>query len=136
MVIPSFVKQGLLGNPITVFGDGTQTRCFTYVSDVVAQLVALAQDDRAIGQVYNIGNDREEVTILELARRVKQRTGGRSAIELVPYDRAYEEGFEDMQRRVPDLGKLRALTGYEPKVGLDEILDRVTDYFTSDATRL
>jgi UDP-glucose 4-epimerase len=136
MVIPNFVKQGMLGNPITVFGDGTQTRCFTYVSDVVTQLVALAKDDRAVGQVYNVGNDREEVTILELARRVKQRTGGRSAVELVPYDRAYEEGFEDMQRRVPDLGKLRALTGYEPKVGLDEILDRVTEYFTSDATRL
>jgi UDP-glucose 4-epimerase len=98
--------------------------------------MALAEDDRAVGQVWNVGNDREEVTILELARRVKQRTGGRSAIELVPYDRAYEEGFEDMQRRVPDLSKLRALTGYEPKVGLDEILERVTEYFTSDATRL
>jgi len=136
MVIPNFVKQGLLGNPITVFGDGTQTRCFTYVSDVVGQLIALAEDDRAVGQVFNIGNDREEVSILELARRVKERTGGRSAIELVPYDRAYEEGFEDMQRRVPDLSKLRTLTGYEPKVGLDEILERVTAYFTSDATRL
>jgi len=136
MVIPNFVKQGLLGNPITVFGDGTQTRCFTYVSDVVGQLIALAEDDRAVGQVFNIGNDREEGSILELARRVKERTGGRSAIELVPYDRAYEEGFEDMQRRVPDLSKLRTLTGYEPKVGLDEILERVTAYFTSDATRL
>ena len=86
--------------------------------------------------MFNVGNDREEVTIIELARRVKERTGGRSAIELVPYDQAYEEGFEDMLRRVPDLAKLRALTGYEPKVGLDEILERVVHYFTSDATRL
>jgi UDP-glucose 4-epimerase len=136
MVIPNFVKQGLLGNPITVFGDGSQTRCFTYVSDVVGQLLALALDERAVGQVFNVGNDREEVTILELARRVREKTGGRSAIELVPYDKAYEEGFEDMLRRVPDLQKLRGLTGYEPKVGLDEILDRVIAYFTSDATRL
>jgi len=136
MVIPNFVKQGLLGHPITVFGDGTQTRCFTYVSDVVGQLIALALDERAVGEVFNVGNDREEVTILELARRVKQRTDGKSTIELVPYDKAYEEGFEDMLRRVPDLSKLRALTGYEPKVGLDEILERVVDYFTSDATRL
>jgi UDP-glucose 4-epimerase len=136
MVIPNFVKQGLLGNPITVYGDGNQTRCFTYVSDVVGQLVALAKDERAVGRVFNVGNDREEVSIMELARRVKDKTGGRSAIELVPYDKAYEEGFEDMLRRVPDLSRLRALTGYEPQVGLDEILDRVTAYFTSDATRL
>jgi UDP-glucose 4-epimerase len=130
------VKQGLLGNPITVYGDGSQTRCFTYVSDVVGQLVALAVEEKAVGQVWNVGNDREEVSILELAKRVMERTGGRSAIEMVPYDKAYEEGFEDMHRRVPDLAKLRKLTGYEPRVGLDEILERVTDYFTSDATRL
>jgi len=134
MVVPSFVKQALLGHPITVYGDGSQTRCFTYVSDVVSQLVALAQDERAVGGVWNVGNDREEITILELARRVKQRTASKSAIELVPYERAYEEGFEDMQRRVPDLGKLRELTGYEPQVMLDEVIDRVTAYFTSDAT--
>ena len=136
MVIPSFVKQALLGHPVTVYGDGTQTRCFTYVTDVVGQLVALAEDERAVGGVWNIGNDRDEVTILELARRVVARTGSRSPIELVPYDRAYEEGFEDMLRRVPDLSKLRGLTGYEPKVQLDEILDRVVSYFMSDATRL
>ena len=135
MVIPNFVKQALLGNPLSVYGDGTQTRCFTYVTDVVGQLVALAEEPRAVGEVWNIGNDREEVTILDLARRVVARTGSRSPVELVPYDRAYEEGFEDMLRRVPDLSKLRALTGYEPKVHLDEILDRVIAYFTSDATR-
>ncbi|MGE5125673.1 MAG: GDP-mannose 4,6-dehydratase [Betaproteobacteria bacterium] len=136
MVVPGFVKQALLGHPLTVYGDGTQTRCFTFVSDVVGQLLALAQDERAVGEVFNIGNDREEVTILELARRVKERSGSRSPIELVPYERAYEEGFEDMQRRVPDLSKLRALTGYEPRVPLDEVIDRVVAYFTQDATRL
>jgi UDP-glucose 4-epimerase len=136
MVVPNFVKQALLGHPLGVFGDGTQTRCFTYVTDVVGQLIALAEEPRAVGEVWNVGNDREEVTIHDLARRVVRRTSSRSAIELVPYDRAYEEGFEDMLRRVPDLSKLRALTGYEPKVNLDEILDRVVTYFTSDATRL
>ena len=135
MVIPSFVKQALQGRPITVFGDGTQSRCFTYVSDVVEQLVALAEEPRALGEVFNVGNDREEITIGDLARRVKARTGAKSEVVLVPYDQAYEEGFEDMQRRVPDLSKLKALTGYAPKVQLDEILDRVIAHFTSDAGR-
>jgi UDP-glucose 4-epimerase len=98
--------------------------------------VALAEAPGAVGQVFNVGNDREEITILDLAKRVKSRAASESAIDLVPYDKAYEEGFEDMQRRVPDLSKLRALTGYEPQVQLDEILDRVVAYFTSDATRL
>jgi UDP-glucose 4-epimerase len=136
MVIPNLVKQALLGHPLTVYGDGSQTRCFTYVSDVVGQLLALAGEPRAVGEVWNVGNDREEVTILELARRVKARTGSTGEVVLVPYDQAYEEGFEDMKRRVPDLSKLRALTGYEPRVHLDEILDRVVGYFTQDATRL
>jgi UDP-glucose 4-epimerase len=135
MVIPSFVKQALQGRPLTVFGDGTQSRCFTYVSDVVEQLVALAEEPRAVGEVFNVGNDRDEITIGDLARRVKARTGAKSEVVLVPYDQAYEEGFEDMQRRVPDLAKLRALTGYVPKVQLDEILDRVIAHFTSDAGR-
>jgi UDP-glucose 4-epimerase len=136
MVVPNFVKQALLGHPLTVFGDGRQSRCFTYVSDVVDVLLKLADDPAAVGEVFNIGNDREEVTMLDLARRVKERTGSRSEIVMVPYDQAYEEGFEDMQRRVPDVSKLRRLTGYEPKVHLDEILDRVIDYFTSDKGRV
>jgi UDP-glucose 4-epimerase len=136
MVIPNFVKQALLGHPLTVYGDGTQRRCFSYVTDIVGQLIALAGEERAIGEVWNIGNDREEVTIRELAERVKARTGAKSEIVLVPYDRAYEEGFEDMLRRVPDLSKIRSLTGYEPQVALDGILDRVIAYFTQDATRL
>jgi UDP-glucose 4-epimerase len=136
MVIPNFVKQAVMGHPITVYGDGTQSRCFTYVSDVVGALVQLAENDAAVGEVLNIGNDHEEVTILELARRVKERTASKSAIEMVPYDKAYEEGFEDMPRRVPDLGKIRKLIGYEPRVHLDEILDRVAEYFTSDRARV
>ena len=136
MVIPNFVKQALLGHPVTVHGDGSQTRCFTDVSDVVGQLAALAEDPRAVGEVFNVGNDREEITILDLAKRVKSRAGSESEIVLVPYEKAYEEGFEDMRRRVPDLSKLRALTGYEPRVHLDEILDRVIAYYTSNATRL
>ncbi len=136
MVIPNFVKQALLSHPLTVHGDGTQTRCFTDVQDVVGQLAALADEPRAVGEVFNVGNDHEEVTILDLAKRVKERASSKSEIVLVPYEKAYEEGFEDMQRRVPDLSKLHALTGYEPQVSLDEILDRVIAYFTSDATRL
>jgi len=136
MVIPNFVKQALLGHPITVFGDGTQSRCFTYVGDVVGQLIAIVEHPDAVGEVFNIGNDREEITVLDLAKRVKQRTGSKSEIELVPYDKAYEEGFEDMPRRVPDLKKLRALTGYEPKVQLDEILDKVIAYFVSEKGRV
>ncbi len=136
MVIPNFVKQALLGHTLTVFGDGSQRRCFGYVTDVVSALIRLAEIPEAVGQVFNIGNDQEEVTILDLARRVKQRTGSASEIEIVPYDKAYEEGFEDMYRRIPDLSKLRRLSGYEPKVGLDEILDRVIAYFTSDVARV
>jgi UDP-glucose 4-epimerase len=136
MVIPNFVKQALLGHPLTVFGDGSQSRCFTFVSDVVWALLRLAEHPGAVGGVFNIGNEREEITILELARRVKERTGARSEIVLVPYDQAYEAGFEDMPRRVPDLSKLRSLTGYDPQVQLDEILDRVIAYFTSDGGRV
>jgi UDP-glucose 4-epimerase len=135
MVIPNFVKQAVLGHPLTVFGDGTQSRCFTYVTDVVGQLVRLAEHELAVGQVFNIGNDHEEITVRELAERIKARTGSRSEIVTIPYSQAYEEGFEDMPRRVPDLSKLRALTGYEPRVHLDEILDNVIAYFTSDRAR-
>jgi UDP-glucose 4-epimerase len=135
MVIPNFVKQALLGHPLTVFGDGTQSRCFTYISDVVEALIALADHPEAVGEVFNIGNGTDEVTILDLARRVKARAGSRSEITMIPYDKAYEEGFEDMPRRLPDTGKLCRLIGYEPKVHLDEILDRVIEYFRSDKAR-
>ena len=135
MVIPNFVKQALLGHPITVYGDGTQSRCFTYVGDVVGALISLVEHEGAVGQVFNVGNDTREISILELAQKVKERTQSASEIKIVPYDQAYEAGFEDMPRRVPDLTKIRALTGYQPKVDLDEILDHVIAYFTSDQAR-
>jgi UDP-glucose 4-epimerase len=127
MVIPTFVQQALTGQPITVYGDGQQARSFTYVGDVVHALVKLAQEPRAIGNVYNIGNS-EEVTIMELARRVKAMTASDSEIVLIPYDEAYEAGFEDMPRRVPDLTKIGALIGYKPTRKLDDILRDVIDH--------
>jgi UDP-glucose 4-epimerase len=128
MVIPNFVRQGLRGEPITVFGDGTQSRSFVYVGDVVRGLLALVAEPRAVGEVFNMGNP-EEVSIRELAERVRAMTGNRSSIVLVPYEQAYEKGFEDMPRRVPDIGKIRALVGFEPTVKLDEILRRVIESF-------
>jgi UDP-glucose 4-epimerase len=128
MVIPTLVRQALAGHPMTVFGDGTQSRSFTYVGDVVRAMVALINEPRAVGQVFNIGNG-NEITIGELAAKVKDMTASSSAIVRVPYDQAYEAGFEDMPRRVPDISKLHALVGYEPTVDLDEILTRVIDYF-------
>ena len=127
MVIPSFVGQALSGREITIFGDGTQTRCFTHVSDAVGALMRLAGDSRAVGEVYNIGSN-QEVSILELAQRVKHLTGSGSPIVFVPYDQAYEEGFEDMMRRVPDLSKINSLIGYTPKFSLDEMILGVIEY--------
>jgi UDP-glucose 4-epimerase len=124
MVVPNFVRQALGGQPITVFGDGTQSRSFTYVGDVVKAVVALINEPRAVGQVFNIGNGRE-ISIYDLAVRIKAMTGSASPIVKIPYDEAYEAGFEDMPRRVPDIAKIRALVGYEPSVELDEILTRV-----------
>jgi UDP-glucose 4-epimerase len=124
MVIPNFVRQALAGDPITVHGDGTQTRSFTYVGDVVSGLIALSQDPRARGQVFNIGNP-EEISILDLATRVRAACGSSSEIVRIPYDQAYEAGFEDMQRRVPDIGKIASLVGFRPTLGLDAILERV-----------
>jgi UDP-glucose 4-epimerase len=124
MVVPNFVRQALAGQPITVFGDGTQSRSFTYVGDVVRAMVALIDEPRAVGQVFNIGNGRE-ISIGALAERIKTMTGSSSPIVRIPYDQAYEAGFEDMPRRVPDISKIRALVGYEPTVELDEILTRV-----------
>jgi UDP-glucose 4-epimerase len=127
MVLPTFVRQALAGQPITVFGDGTQSRSFTYVGDVVDALIALALEPRAVGDVYNIGNT-DEISIRDLAEKVKAMTGSQSPIQLIPYDQAYEAGFEDMPRRVPDLTKLRDLIGYQPKVRLDEIVRRVIEH--------
>lgn len=127
MVVPNFVRQALDGNEITVYGDGSQSRCFTHVSDVVGGLMKLMENQQATGEVYNIGGD-QEVTILQLAERVKALTNSQSAITFLPYDQAYEAGFEDMQRRVPDTSKIRELIGYKPTFGLDEILHDVIAY--------
>ncbi len=128
MVIPNFVRLALAGEPITVFGDGTQSRSFTHVADVVGALVKLVAEPQAIGQVINIGCS-EEVTINALAERVKALTGSRSTIRRIPYDEAYESGFEDMPRRVPDLGKISAMIGYQTRFSLDDILTDVIEYF-------
>ena len=128
MVIPNFVRQALAGEPITVFGDGTQTRSFSHVADIVGALMKLVAEPKAIGQVINIGNT-EEVSILTLAERVRDVSGSKSVITLVPYDKAYESGFEDMPRRVPDLGKVESLIGYRPRYTLDDILKQVVEYF-------
>jgi UDP-glucose 4-epimerase len=127
MVIPTFVRQALCGEPITVYGDGTQTRSFTYVGDVVEALVKLMNAPEAVGQVFNVGNP-EEVSIAALAERIRELAASKSSIVLVPYDEAYDAGFEDMPRRVPSLEKIHALVGYQPTVGLDEILRRVIDH--------
>ncbi len=128
MVIPNFVRQALAGEPITVFGDGTQSRSFTHVADVVGALLKLVAEPKAVGQVINIGNT-EEVSIRHLAERVRELTGSASSIKLVPYDEAYESGFEDMPRRVPDLSKAERMIGYKPQHSLDDILVQVIDYF-------
>lgn len=127
MVIPTFVKQALSGRPITVYGDGAQTRCFGYVGDVVDALVKLMDHSDAVGQVFNIGSD-EEVSILELAKRIRQLTKSDSEVVFVPYDEAYEEGFEDMPRRIPDTAKIRELVGFKPRRNLDAILKSVIDF--------
>ena len=128
MVVPTFIKQALTGRPITIHGDGTQSRCFAHVSDVVRALVALMDHPGAVGEVFNIGSN-EEVTIRVLAERVKVLVQSDSEIITVPYERAYGEGFEDMPRRVPDTGKLERLIGDRPTRSLDEILKNVIEFF-------
>ncbi|GAA3201839.1 NAD-dependent epimerase/dehydratase family protein [Nonomuraea roseoviolacea] len=124
MVIPRFVQQALAGLPLTVHGDGTQTRCFAHVADVVDALLRLLGSPEAVGQTFNIGSA-QEVSILELAKLVIEHTGSTSGVDLVPYDEAYRKGFEDMTRRVPDTTKIRELTGWVPRRTLDEILTEV-----------
>ena len=126
MVVPRFVQQGLAGEPITVYADGKQSRCFAHVCDVVEALAKLINLPSAYGQIYNLGSS-EEVTILELAERVRKITGKRSRIEFVPYEKAYVEGFEDMRRRVPDLTKISNAIGYQPTRCLDDILADVVE---------
>jgi UDP-glucose 4-epimerase len=135
MVLPNFVGQALEGAPITVYGNGQQSRCFCDVRDAVDALLRLIATDRAVGEVVNVGND-FEITIEGLARMVKDRTGSSSSIEFVPYDQAYEPGFEDMFRRVPCLKKLEKLTGFRPRTELPEIVDRVISYQSEKRVRV
>jgi UDP-glucose 4-epimerase len=127
MVIPNFVQQALRGEPITVYGDGAQSRCFTHVHDVIGALVGLAGHPHAAGQVFNVGSA-NEVSILQLAELIREMTQSASPIVFLPYDEAYEEGFEDMRRRVPDITKIHDLIGYSPTYPLREILESVIDY--------
>ena len=128
MVLPNFVKRALQGTPITIHGDGSQTRSFTWVGDVASAMLALVQEPKAIGEVFNIGNG-AEVSILELAERVIAVTQSDSTLQFVPYAQALDASFEDMPRRVPDITKIRQYVGYRPKVHLDEIIERVVEFW-------
>jgi UDP-glucose 4-epimerase len=131
MVVPRFVSQALEGGPITVYGDGRQTRAFAWVGDVVQAVVDLVEAPAALGRVFNVGSD-EEVSIRELAERVRTLVNPEAEIVQVPYDQAYEEGFEDLGRRVPDLSRIRDLTGYRPTLSLDEILERIVEWMRAE----
>jgi UDP-glucose 4-epimerase len=127
MVIPTFVKQALAGRPITVYGSGKQTRCFCFVGNVIGALMKLMDDPKAVGEVFNVGSN-QEISIMDLAKKVKELTRSNSEIVLVPYDEAYEEGFEDMPRRVPDISKVNKQVGFHPQMDLDGILKSVIDF--------
>lgn len=128
MVLPNFVQCALLGKPIPVYGDGTQSRSFTHVSDVVDALTKLMAEPKAEGDIFNVGNDKE-VTIKDLAVKVKEMTGSNSEIEFIPYEKAYGPGFEDMERRCPNINKIKETIGYNPTKNLTAIIQSVIDYF-------
>ncbi|GAG23092.1 unnamed protein product, partial [marine sediment metagenome] len=127
MVIPRFIEQALTGRPITVYGSGKQSRSFAYVRDIVDAIIKLSDTGSAVGEIFNLGSD-EEITMEELARRVKEESGSDSEIVYLSYGEAYEEGFEDVIRRIPDLSKVRRFIGFEPKVKLDGILKKTIEY--------
>ena len=134
MVLPNFVRRALAGETITVHGDGGQTRSFTWVGDVVSAITALVQEPKTVGEVFNIGNG-AEVSIRDLACKVKAMTGSDSPIEFVPYNQVFDDSFEDMPRRVPDITKIGRFVGYKPTVHLEEIISRVVDYWSADQER-
>lgn len=131
MVVPRFVSQAMADRPLTVYGDGMQSRCFTHVSDVVGALIGLVESDKAYGEVFNIGHT-EEITMLALAEKVRALVESSSVITFVPYDQAYESNFEDMARRVPSIDKIKAAIGWAPTLDLDEILSSVIEYHRSE----
>ncbi len=128
MVVPRFVKAALLGHPLQVFGDGKQVRCFSFVDDIVNGTLALAEHPAAEGEIFNLGST-EAISIEELAQKVVMMTNSSSPISYIPYEQAYEKGFEDLRRRVPDISKAKRLVGFEPKTSLDTLLRRVIEYF-------
>jgi nucleoside-diphosphate-sugar epimerase len=128
MVLPTFVRRALKGEPMLVHGDGTQTRSFTWVGDVVSAIVGLVEDPRTCGEVFNIGHG-AEISIRDLALKVKLKTGSHSPIEFVPYSQVFDGSFEDMPRRIPDITKIGQFIGYRPTIDLDEIIDRVVDFW-------
>ncbi len=128
MVIPRFVKQALSNEPVTIYGDGKQTRSFCYIEDTVRAIISLVEEPKAIGEIFNIGSE-TATTIEDLARKVIKLTGSNSDIIYIPYEEAYEKGFEDMRHRVPDTGKIHSLIGYKPHYNLDMILEKVIEYF-------
>lgn len=134
MVVPQFIQQALSGKSITIFGDGNQTRCFGDVEDVTDALIKLVNNPKAIGNIFNIGSD-EEISIKDLAEKVKKLTGSRSKISFIPYDKIYGKDFEDMFRRKPDLSKIGKLINYQPKLSLDKSLNKIIDYFRAEKLR-
>jgi len=134
MVVPRFIDQAVSGSNITVYGTGQQSRSFTYVSDIVQWMLALAQNSKAVGEVFNLGNP-NEITMTDLAKRIITLTGSSSGIDYISYEQAYEHGFEDIDRRIPDIAKVTEVTGYHPAVGLDEALRRTCDWIASRAAR-
>lgn len=128
MVIPRLIKQALLDKPLTVYGDGKQTRCFLYIDDAVSAITKLADENKANGEIFNIGNP-GSITILELAKRIKRLTNSKSRIEFISYEKAYEKGFEDMRHRKPDISKIKMLIKFCPKVGINELLKNTIKHF-------
>lgn len=124
MVVPRFIKCALVNEPIPIYGSGKQARCFTYITDVLEGLIALAEEPRATGEIFNIGNT-EEITIEDLALKIKKMTHSKSKLEYIPYNEAYSEGFEDMIRRVPDISKIQKYVGYSPKISLENMLGKI-----------
>lgn len=135
MVIPRFVRNALMGKPLMVHGDGTQTRCFTYVGDVVKAITALMETEEAVGEIFNVGST-EEIQIRDLARKIIELTGSSSTIRYISYEEAYGKGFEDMKRRVPDISKIHNLIGWEPEVGLGELLQDIIEYEKASTSAL
>jgi UDP-glucose 4-epimerase len=131
MVVPRFMTQALLGQDLTVYGSGRQTRCFSYVSDIVDGILQLAANDKAVGEVFNLGNSKE-ITITDLAQKVIAAAGAKVGIKYIPYEKAYQDGFEDMERRIPDITKAKNLTGFSPRVDLEEALCLIRDWFLKE----